>query len=296
MLLLPIKINLAKWLDVCLLLLVAIVWGTSYGIAKNAVLYYPIFGFLALRFCVTSIVFLPSLIKLDTKDIINNIKIGIPLGVILLLIFISETYGLSKTTASNSAFLIGLYVIFTPFVQWLILKECPKKSIFIATILSIMGAFLLSYRGQSFNLSIGDYLIIFAAIMRGVMVTFTKKLTQNVSTNMIFLTAIQTGVVGLGCLCLGFVFYFKQIMFIPKNITFWGDLIYLIIFCTMFAFFVQNFSVKRTSPTRVSLLMGSEPVWGALYATMIMHESLSIVNWFGGIVIVFASLWAIMND
>ena len=60
----------------------------------------------------------------------------------------------------------------------------------------------------------------------------------------------------------------------------------------MFAFFVQNFSVKRTSPTKAALLMGSEPVWGALYATTMMHESLSLIAWIGGLVIVLATLWA----
>lgn len=139
----------SKWLDFSLLLLVAIVWGISYGVAKDAVLYYPVLGFLALRFCITSVIFLPACIRLSIKDIMNNIKIGIPLGIILLLIFTSETYGLSKTTASNSAFLISLYVVFTPFIQWLILKDRPRKNIIIATILSIIGAFLLSNKGQS---------------------------------------------------------------------------------------------------------------------------------------------------
>jgi drug/metabolite transporter (DMT)-like permease len=113
---------------------------------------------------------------------------------------------------------------------------------------------------------------------------------------MVFLTSVQTGVVGIGCLFIGFVVCFDQIIILPKNVTFWSNLIYLIIFCTMFAFFVQNFSVKRTSPTKVSLLMGSEPVWGALYATIIMNESLSLVNWLGGGLIVVASLWATMKD
>lgn len=128
------------------------------------------------------------------------------------------------------------------------------------------------------------------------MVTLTKRLTQNISTNMVFLTSVQTGTVGIGCLFLGLIACFHQIIVVPKNITFWGDLIYLIIFCTMFAFFVQNFSVKRTSPTKVSLLMGSEPVWGALYATVIMHESLSLFSWLGGGMIVVASLWATIKD
>jgi drug/metabolite transporter (DMT)-like permease len=259
------------------------VWGTSYGVAKNAVLYYPVLGFIALRFCITSIMFLPSGINLTISEIKSNLKVGVPLGVILLLIFISETYGLSKTTASNSAFLISLYVVFTPFVQWIILREPPTRRIVIATLLSIV-------------LGIGDYLIIFAAAMRGVMVTLTKKLIQNTSTNTVFLTSIQTGVVGVGCLCLGLIIHFNQLIILPSSILFWGDVIYLVIFCTMFAFFVQNFSVKRTSPTKVSLLMGSEPVWGALYAVIVMHESLTMIGWFGGLIIVTASLWATVQS
>lgn len=118
----------SKWLDVILLLLVAIVWGTSYGVAKHAVLYYPVLGFLALRFCITALVFLPSCFRLSADNIRANIKIGIPLGLVLLLIFISETYGLSITTASNSAFLISLYVVLTPFIQWLVKRATTKDN------------------------------------------------------------------------------------------------------------------------------------------------------------------------
>lgn len=38
------KLKTGNLLDFSLLLLVAIVWGTSYGIAKTAILYYPILG------------------------------------------------------------------------------------------------------------------------------------------------------------------------------------------------------------------------------------------------------------
>lgn len=291
------QIQASKWLDILLLLLVAIVWGTSYGVAKNAVLYYPVLGFIALRFCITSVMFLPAGFGLSRADFINTVKVGISLGFVLLIIFISETYGLSKTTAANSAFLISLYVVFTPFIQWLMLGDKPTTKTIVVTLLSIIGAFLLSCNNnQSFHLNIGDYLIIFAAAMRSVMMTLTKKLTQRQQLNMVFLTAIQTGVVGIGCLILGLIFYSHQLAALPTAKTFWIDVVYLVIFCTMFAFFVQNFSVKRTSPTKVALLMGSEPVWGALYATIIMGESLSLIGWVGGIIIVLATLGATVRS
>lgn len=287
------QIQSSRWLDSILLLLVAIVWGTSYGVAKNAVLYYPVLGFIALRFCITSIIFLPIVFSSTKKSITTTIKAGLPLGFVLLLIFVSETYGLSKTSAANSAFLISLYVVFTPFIQWLLLKETPNRKTLIAAFMSIIGAFLLSYQhDQSLQLNLGDYLILLAAVLRATMVTLTKKLTQDREVNMMLLTTVQTSVVGIGCLILGLVIYPQQIIILPAIGEFWLNVIYLVIFCTMFAFFVQNFSVKRTSPTKVALLMGSEPVWGALYATLVMHESLSLTAWVGGLLIVLAMLWA----
>ena len=48
-----------------LLLVVAIVWGTSYGVAKGAIIFYPVFGFLAIRFTITALILSPSLLRLQ---------------------------------------------------------------------------------------------------------------------------------------------------------------------------------------------------------------------------------------
>lgn len=50
---------------------------------------------------------------------------------------------------------------------------------------------------------------------------------------------------------------------------------------------------KQSAPTRVSLLMGTEPVFGALFAVYWLDESLSVAGWFGGFLMVAASLWAV---
>ncbi|MBM6595620.1 EamA family transporter [Microvirga pudoricolor] len=61
--------------------------------------------------------------------------------------------------------------------------------------------------------------------------------------------------------------------------------------CTIFAFFVQTYAVRRMSPSRVGLLMRTEPVFGALFAMAWLGESLSPSAWVGGALIVAASLW-----
>jgi drug/metabolite transporter (DMT)-like permease len=125
------------WIAEIMLLCVAVSWGASYSLAKIAVLFYPVLGFLAVRFCVTSLLLSPAWFTLSRQKIKDVLKVGVPLGLILLSIFISETYGVSLTSASNSAFLISLCVVFTPFVEWLVLKARPNATMFIVTAISI---------------------------------------------------------------------------------------------------------------------------------------------------------------
>ena len=45
-----------------------------------------------------------------------------------------------------------------------------------------------------------------------------------------------------------------------------------------------------TSATRVALLMGAEPLFGALFASVWLDERLGLWGWLGGLLIVVASL------
>ena len=69
---------------------------------------------------------------------------------------------------------------------------------------------------------------------------------------------------------------------------------YLVLLCTVFAFFAQNHAASRSSPSRVSLLMGSEPVFGALIAAYGFGERIGPWGWAGGLLIVCAAWWVTM--
>jgi len=269
-----------------MLLAVAIVWGTSYGVAKGALVFYPVLGFLAVRFLLTFFLLLPSLKAQRPKDLLP----GIPLGLVLLTIFLCETFGVAITTASNAAFLISLCVVFTPLVEWWLFKERPPSSSLIAAGISLAGALLLT-QAADIEMNLGDCLMIAAAICRAFMVCLTKRFTQHSEVSALALTAVQTGVVGVGCLA-AFALSPGLMPELPTEPSFWFATIYLVLFGTLFAFFAQNYAVKRTTPTRASLLMGSEPLFGALFAALWLSEQLSATAWLGGILIVAASLWA----
>jgi drug/metabolite transporter (DMT)-like permease len=279
------------WIADLLLLLVAIVWGTSYGVAKDALVFYPVLGFVAIRFCMTFLLLLPSLRQLAKPEGRAALRAGLPLGLILLAIFICETFGVALTQASNAAFLISLCVVFTPFVEWLVMAQRPKASAFVVAFISLSGTWLLTI-GSDLDFNLGDGLMLAAAVLRAFMMVMTKRLTVGKNMSNLTLTAVQSGVVGLGCLLVAGLFMQGGLPPLPSDPSFWASTAYLVLFCTIFAFFAQNYGVRRSNPTRVSLLMGSEPVFGALFASFWLGEKLGAMSWIGGALIVGATLWA----
>jgi drug/metabolite transporter (DMT)-like permease len=108
-------------------------------------------------------------------------------------------------------------------------------------------------------------------------------------------TAVQSGVVASGSAAAAWLFAPQQWQALPTltgHASFWAYVAYLVLACTLFAFFAQNFAIKRSSPTRVSLLMGSEPAFGALFACLWLGERISLTAWVGGALIVAASILA----
>ena len=127
------------------LLLVAIVWGTSYGVAKGALAFYPVLGFLAVRFGLTTALLAPVALRGSTRAQRGAaLRAGLPLGALLLAIFVCETYGVTRTQASNAALLISLCVVFTPLVEWAVLGQRSARVVFGCAAVSVLGALLLA--------------------------------------------------------------------------------------------------------------------------------------------------------
>ncbi len=120
----------------------------------------------------------------------------------------------------------------------------------------------------------------------------TSRLTRrHAQAPMLLLTAVQSAVVGLGCLLVALSLP-GGLPALPAEGAFWAAGLYLVLGCTVFAFIAQNWALKHTAPSRVGLLMGTEPAWGALFAVLWLGESLGPVQWLGGALIVGAALGA----
>lgn len=278
-----------------MLLLVAAVWGGSYAVAKQATQQLPVLEFVALRFGLTFLVLLPALRPLwRDPQWRQGLAVGGLLGANLLAIFLCETFGVSLTLASNAAFLISLCVAITPFVEWWLLGRRPARRVFWAAGLSAVGAALLSAPSLAdLSMGWGDALMLAAAVLRAVMVCLTRRLAGRHTLPALTLTAVQSGVMALGAAALSLLAASggRAWQLPPATAGFWWGMAYLVLLCTVFAFFSQNHAASRSSPSRVSLLMGSEPVFGAAIAALGLGERIGAWGWAGGLLIVGAALW-----
>lgn len=278
----------SRWTADISLLLVALVWGTTYVASKDVVSTVPVLQFLFIRFTLTTILMLPLTFGAIRKAERSTWITGIVFGLFLFAIFTLETYGVANTSAANAGFIISLFAVMVPLIDSLVYRRRPKVGLIGAVVVSVVGTALLTIRGDRLHANLGDLLVLGAAFCRAAQMTFTKRLTDGKSMESGALTTIQLGVVAIAS---GIASMFQHPSYSHLTLAFWLITGYLAIFATMFAFFIQMTMIRRTSPARVAVLMSSEPIFAAGCSVLLLGEQLSLVGMIGGVLIVGAMLW-----
>ena len=104
------------------------------------------------------------------------------------------------------------------------------------------------------------------------MVVSTKRLMHGRSLSSAALTAIQAATVAGLTMAVILGQSGPAGLLVEADIGGWAAVAFLALFCTVGAFYVQNAAVRRTSPTRVSFLMGTEPLFGFALAWALLSE------------------------
>lgn len=278
----------SRWTADISLLLVALIWGTTYVASKDVVTTVPVLQFLFIRFALTTILMLPLTFGAIRKANRSTWVTGVVFGVFLFAIFTLETFGVANTSAANAGFIISLFAVMVPLIDSIIYRKRPKVGLLGAVVLSVLGTALLTMRGDQLHANLGDFLVLGAAFCRAVQMTLTKRLTDGKPMDSGALTTIQLGVVAIGS---GIATAFQHPSYTNLTPSIWLITGFLAVFATMFAFFIQMTMIRRTSPARVAVLMSSEPVFAAICSVLLLGEHLSVESMLGGLFIVVAMLW-----
>ena len=269
------------------LLAVAIVWGASYLSAKAITPYASVPAMLSVRFAIATLAMIAIWLIRRKAFSKTDLILGTIFGLTQSAIMSVETYGLKITSATNAGLLISLTIIFTPIMESAWNKRWLPRSFFLAAVGAIVGVALLVTGNGIQEPNLGDVLLFVAAIVRAVHVTAQSVLTKNKeasSFNMILMQCLTATVVFFVVDVQGF---FQAVeSFGPAQ---WAGTLFLALFCSVFAFVAQLWAIRRTSASRSSLLLATEPIWAVVIAVMLGGESLAFVGIVGAVVIIVST-------
>lgn len=251
------------------MLLTAAIWGFAFVVVKDSLDTTPPIYMLAFRFSIAGI--LLSIIclnkwKLLTKRIVLH---GAILGFFLFAAYTFQTIGCKYTTAGKNAFLTTIYVFLVPLFLWAITKQCPSIQTFIAAFISLVGIGLLSLQ-SNFSINIGDVLTILCSIGFALHMIFIARF--NATEDAVLLTILQ--------ILFAAIFSWILAPFIDGNFPVHcfqnsktiSSMLYLGIFSTMIAFFLQNICQKYTPTPIASLFLSFEAVFGVIFSCIFLKE------------------------
>jgi drug/metabolite transporter (DMT)-like permease len=258
---------------------IAAVWGLTFVMVQDAVARLPVLAFLGYRFMaaalIVALIFRRELRRLSRE----GWRAGLAMGVFLTGGYMSQTFALQHTSASNAGFITGLFVVFTPVLGALFLREHVGRAAWGAALLSAAGLYLLS--GTN-GLHVGDALALLCAGCFAAHILVTGRGVR--SHNLGALLAVQLGTCGLTSLVAGAA---GGQLEAPSGDKVWSALLVTALIASAVGFFVQSFAQQETSPARTALILASEPAFAGLFGYL-HGDRLTAINWFGAGLIMVA--------
>lgn len=279
-----LQLKLAPWA----LLSVSAAWGAAFVIMKPAIERQAVNSFLATRFLMAVIAMVliqPKVLKKFNRELVLK---GSLAGLFLGSGYIFQTLGLARTGAAITGFVTGLYVVLTPLIAAVFLKERITKLTWFCVALATVGLALLSLRGWS--VGIGETLVFISAIAFAAHIVTLSKWSSGLDTYaltimQLTICSLLTGVIALG------QGYEK-----PTDLGVWAVVIFTAVICTAVAFIVQTWSQAHMSSTKVAVILTMEVVFAALFAVLFGGESLSLQVSVGGIMVVTAMYLIVIKE
>lgn len=269
------------WSDIGLFYCAAI-WGSTFIVTKGALDAVDPVAMVAIRFAVSAGLLLPWVLK--RKDKTRHMKEGFYLSLFLALLYLTQTTGLLYTSASNSGFITGLFIIFIPVFMYLFRREKPTRMQGLSAVLAIAGMWLLTGGVSGFN--VGDALTLVAAAAYSAHLIFTDKYVK-AEADTVLLAFHQFWMVSAVSL---FIALLRGSSLAVANLNGWGVILFLAVFPTLTAFFIQMVAQKHSEPFKVGIIFTLEPVFAAAFAWTWGGEEFVWIKAMGGLLIVSGML------
>ncbi|MCM2267334.1 MAG: EamA family transporter [Elusimicrobiales bacterium] len=260
----------------------AAIWGSTFIVTKGALDSVDPVVMVGIRFLISAALLLPWVLR--RRDRTRHMREGFLLSLVLAALYLCQTVGLVYTSASNSGFITGLFIIFIPVFLYIARREKPTRLQGASAVLAIAGMWLLTGGASGFNF--GDALTLVAAAAYSVHLLITDTAVK-ADADPVLLAFHQFWMVSAISFALALL---RGSSLAVAGVNGWGVIIFLAVFPTLTAFFIQMLAQRHSEPFKVGLIFTLEPVFAAIFAWTWGGEEFVPVKAVGGLLIVSGML------
>jgi drug/metabolite transporter (DMT)-like permease len=262
------------------LLAMTAVWGSTFVLIKDVVARMPVADFLAVRFVIAAVAMLAlfgrQIVRLGRRQIIRGLLLGCIYGAGQLL----QTWGLSLIAPSVSGFVTGMYVVFTPILAMLLLRQRMAGVVWLAVLLSTAGLALLSLNGISVDA--GVWLTLASAALYALHIVGLGQWSRQGEA--FGMSAVQ--MVAIAVVCLLATLPHGPVL--PPDRAAWFGVLYMALIAGAGAMLMQTWAQSHLPAARAAIVMTTEPVFAAAFAVTLGSDGLTWRMLVGGALVLGA--------
>jgi drug/metabolite transporter (DMT)-like permease len=264
------------------LLAVTASWGSSFFLIKDLLDRVPVVDFLAVRFALAAVaLFLVApgtVLRLPPAVRWHAVVLGLLYGVAQIV----QTYGLQYTAASVSGFVTGMYVVCTPLIAGVLLRQRIGRAAWVAVVLATVGLAVLSLRGVV--VGYGEAVTLVSAVLYALHIVGLGAWSR--PRDAFGLSVLQVAVIAVVCS----LFAVPNGVVLPQTGPDWLSVVYMALVPGAFALLAQTWAQAHLPPTRAAIVMTMEPVFAAFFAVLLGGELLTGRMVLGGALVLAAML------
>jgi len=268
------------------LLLVALLWGTTFVAQKLGGADVGPLPFVAVRFIAATLFLLPfalwearrSSVTLTLADFARGAAIGTCLCTASLL----QQTAMASTSATNAGFLTAVYTVLVPFVAWVVTRRPPRILVLLACAVALYGAWLMA--GSSAGAghwSQGDVLVLVSDFIWALHITLIAQY-RAIAARPMALSTLQCAITGLVALPFAIVLQPASAQAVVAGLP---AILYAGIVSSGIAFTLQIVGQRHTPPAEAALIMSLESVFAAIAGMIFLGEMLTLRAAMGAVLI-----------
>jgi drug/metabolite transporter (DMT)-like permease len=276
------------------IVIVMIVWGSTFVVTKAAVHEIPPLTLTFLRFLITAAVLVPIA---AARGGLKRLPQPLPLAALVLMgltgvaIFhVGFTYAMVYGSAAQGAIVFALVPAAVVIAAIVGLKEAPSKHRIAGILLSVCGVALVVATGESGSASPAP--LLGAAFMLGAVAAwaaYTALAKRLAATDQVVLIACVS-VIGMAMVLPAAAVELSLVPWPDPSLQGWLGTLFLGVVASALAFVVYSRALRELDASLVGAYLNLDPIVGVLTAVIFLGEKLGLWQISGGVV-ALAGMW-----